>query len=381
MNRIVPCEKNGRPQYRVDFIGADGRRHQKFRPTEEEAEDLLAQETIASRQPTTSDLPASTTLAQYAERWERQVAAHLKPRTLASYGDTLRLHVLPAFGATRVRDLQRGRIKQFLAEKLRTHSANSVRIMHARLRVLLNAAVDDGLIVANPSDKLGRSMKLVVRTKVRQETIKAFDRAQRDAFLATAYRIEAWWAPMREVQVLSGLRPGEVYALEDADLDLDAATARIGRTLADDGQSVDSPKGNRGRTIDLSSRAVAVLRAHAVHVHRKAEKLRRKWPELPVPFFCSTTGTYPDPRNVRDAFAPVVKAATLPHVTPHGLRHTFASLLLQAGTDVYYVSRMLGHASISETVDTYGRWLPANRKGALDVLDTPAADDRSAGSL
>ena len=369
VNRIVPSEKNGRRQYRIDFVGADGRRHQKFRTTVEEAKDLLAKEIVVSRQPTTSDLPASTTLAQYAERWERQVGTHLKPRTLASYSDTLRLHVLPAFGSTRVRDLQRGRIKLFLAEKLRTHAANSVRIMHATIRVLLNAAVDDGLIVANPANKLGRSLKLAARTKVRQEHIKALDRAQRDAFLATAYRIEPWWEPMWEVQVLSGLRPGELYALEEADLNLDSGTARIARTLADDGQSVDSLKGNRGRTIDLSTRGVAVLRAHAVR--RKAEKLRRKWPELPVPFFCSTTGTYPDPRNIRDAFACVVKAAKL-HFTPHSLRHTFASLLLVAGTDVYYVSRMLGHASIQETVDTYGRWLPANRKGALDVLDTPA---------
>jgi integrase len=55
----------------------------------------------------------------------------------------------------------------------------------------------------------------------------------------------------------------------------------------------------------------------------------------------------------------------------HGLRHTFASLYLTEAPspDVYYLSRMLGHASIQETVDTYGRWLPANRKGALDVLD------------
>ena len=65
-----------------------------------------------------------------------------------------------------------------------------------------------------------------------------------------------------------------------------------------------------------------------------------------------------------------MRRAKLYHVTPHGLRHTYASLLLVAGTDVYYVQRMLGHASIQETVDTYGRWLPANRKDALDVLDT-----------
>ncbi len=367
MNRVVLCTKNGHRQYRVDYVGSDGRRHQKFRPTQEEAEDLLAQETVASRQPTRSDLPPTTTLAAYVERWRSLLTRHLKPRTLASYTETLDLHLLPAFGTTRVRDLERGTIKAFLASKLATHQRNSVRIMHATLRVVLNAAIDDGLILANPAARLGKQLALIEAKKVRQERIKAFDRAQRDRFLATAYRVEPWYAPMWEVQVLSGLRPGEAYALHEADFDLDAATARIARTLADDGASTGTPKTEAARDIDLSARAGHVLRAHVTE--RKAEKLARRWPELPEPFFCSTTGTYPDPRNVRNAFARVVEAAKLPHVTPHGLRHTFASLCLTAGLDVYYVSRMLGHASITETVDTYGKWLPANRKGILDALD------------
>jgi hypothetical protein len=62
--------------------------------------------------------------------------------------------------------------------------------MHATLRVILNAAVDDGLIVENPTDKLGRALKLVAKTRVRQEHVKAFDRAQRDPFLTTAAKIE-----------------------------------------------------------------------------------------------------------------------------------------------------------------------------------------------
>jgi len=52
-----------------------------------------------------------------------------------------------------------------------------------------------------------------------------------------------------------------------------------------------------------------------------------------------------------------------------------------AGVDVYYVSRMLGHASIQETVDTCGRWLPANRPGALDVVDSPSVAPASTGVL
>jgi hypothetical protein len=79
--------------------------------------------------------------------------------------------------------------------------------MHATLRVILNAAVDDGLIVENPTDKLGRALKLVAKTRVRQEHVKAFDRAQRDTFLTTAAKIEPWWAPMWDVQALSGSDP------------------------------------------------------------------------------------------------------------------------------------------------------------------------------
>jgi len=54
--------------------------------------------------------------------------------------------------------------------------------------------------------------------------IKAMDRAQRDCFLAMAYRVEPWWTPVWEVQVLCGVRPGEVLALEEDDCDLNPNT-------------------------------------------------------------------------------------------------------------------------------------------------------------
>ncbi len=67
----------------------------------------------------------------------------------------------------------------FLAEKLTGGLArNSVRIIHATLRAMLNAAVDDQVILANPAVKLGRQLRLVKATKTRQEEIKAFTREQ-----------------------------------------------------------------------------------------------------------------------------------------------------------------------------------------------------------
>jgi integrase len=190
------------------------------------------------------------------------------------------------------------------------------------------------------------------------------------------------------VKVLAGLRPGEVYALHEGDLNLEgpSPSLRVARTLAESNDERDmeatygnTPKGNRARTVDLSPEAVAVLRSHLAW--RKAEKLRRGWREMPVPLFCSTTGTYPNLSNIRRAFAAMLKLGTLPnHFTPHGLCHPYASLALQAGLDVYYMSRMLEHADIGLTVATYGSWLNPGRPGVLAVLDRaqlPAAEVRS----
>jgi Phage integrase, N-terminal SAM-like domain len=116
----------------------------------------------------------NVTVDAYADRWLGLIASTVKMRTLDSYHRTLRLHIRPVFGAVRVRHLQKGRVKEFLASKLTVGAArNSVRIIHATLRAMLNAAVDDGLILANPADRLGRQLRLVQRPADRQEEIKA----------------------------------------------------------------------------------------------------------------------------------------------------------------------------------------------------------------
>src|SRR5262249_4896797 len=137
--------------------------------------------------------------------------------------------------------------------------------------------------------------------------VKAMTRDQRDMFLATAERVEPWWAPAWTIQVLAGLRPGELLALEERDLDLMHHTLRVERALSVDGQRVDKPKGGCGRDVDLSNEAGGILRAHLSR--RREEKLSRGWHALPRPLFCSTTGTYADPSGMREAFRKVCLAA------------------------------------------------------------------------
>jgi hypothetical protein len=67
-----------------------------------------------SRQAIAPPVDRDITIEEYAKRWLRQIASELKPRTVQSYGQQLKLHILPAFGHFQIRALHRGHIKAVL---------------------------------------------------------------------------------------------------------------------------------------------------------------------------------------------------------------------------------------------------------------------------
>jgi len=375
MAHVAAYWKRGTRLWRCEHEDASGIRRRKLFRTREAADAFLADVIKDGRHRLNPDLHPDITLREYAVLW--QAIHQVKEASRRAYKVELDAHLLPVLGDVPVRALTRARIKRFLAERLAAYRAKgrdgapSVRLMLAVLHLVLEAAREDQLITANPAERLAKVMKLALRRRGRSERVKAFTRDQRDHFFRTAREVEPWFWRLWAIQAVGGYRPGELYALTEDDVHLDGErpTVRIEKALADRGQRIEtSPKGNQARDVDLSAAARALLERHLAW--RKEEKLRRGWRDMPLPLFFAEGGGYLCPKSVRTRFKRVLDAAKLPdHYSPHSLRHTFASLALQEGKDVYYVCRMLGHASIQETVDTYARWLPANRRGELDSLD------------
>jgi integrase len=363
----MACIRKRRGKWVVDYRDATGRRRWITCATKRQADKTLATKLQESGQAGAPVVNPRITIADYSERWLTLIERNIKPRTYRSYEETLRLHLLPAFGTTRVQQLVRGRIRAFLAAKLREGlSRNTVRIIHATLRAMLNSAIDDGVIAHNPAERLGRQLRLSTRAADREEEIKAFDREQLDIFLTTAEREEPKYFALFFTLARSGLRLGEAFALEPEDLDYESREIVVRRAFSS-GQ-LDTPKSGRSRRVDMSLKLRDVLQRHETQLKKK--KLRRGWKEMPRWVFCTEEGSPMDQSRVSKAFKRVLKAAGLPrHYSPHCLRHTFASLLLQQGESPAYVQRQLGHASIQLTVDTYGRWLPMGNKAAVDRLD------------
>jgi site-specific recombinase XerD len=132
----------------------------------------------------------------------------------------------------------------------------------------------------------------------------------------------------------AGLRIAEALALEVTDIDGARGVIRVRHG-----------KGNKEREAKLSRSLY--------------EWLRRYWrwqqPAKPFLFASRVTGKPPQADSVRRALARASKQARIrKHVTPHVLRHSFATHLLEQGTDVRVISALLGHASIATTA-RYGR--------------------------
>src|SRR2546427_15306 len=366
----MACVRKRRGKWVVDYRDGAGVRRWVTCETRREAEDVRDEKRREGRQATRPVVDPDITVAAYSERWLGLLAG-VKPRTRTMYRSYLRVHVLPALGATKVRQLAKGRIKEFLAEKFRRgFSRASVELMYAVLHGMLNAAIEDGVILQNPADRVLRQLRLSRRPSARQDEIKAMTREQLAAFLAAAGRVLPRLFALFLLFARTGLRLGEALALQWTDINFAERELRVARSLGAGGR-VDTPKSARGRTVDMSRELTLTLRR--LEVERKTETLKRGWPALPPWVFCDAEGLPLKPRAVEFAFKRVLKGVELPqHFTPHSLRHTFASLLLQQGESPVYVQRQLGHASIKLTVDLYGRWLPVGNKAAVDRLDGPS---------
>jgi integrase len=180
-----------------------------------------------------------------------------------------------------------------------------------------------------------------------------------------------------EVPVLlgatTGMRRGEVLGLRWRDVDLDAGRLVVRQTLSaprnvDTGQHVPvygAPKTKKGqRVITLDVQTVAALRAH-----RKAQLAERMRYGVRVTHdlvFTEPDGEPIHPDRFRKRFEIRVCRSELPMIRFHDLRHTYATLALQAGVPAKVVSERLGHASIGITLDTYSHVLPAMDEQAAE---------------
>ncbi|RLB55101.1 MAG: tyrosine recombinase XerC [Deltaproteobacteria bacterium] len=222
-------------------------------------------------------------------------------------------------------------LRGWLAERHRNSSPRSTGRQLAAVRGFYRFCRRRGWITDNPAERL-RSPSLERRLPghLDPDQILALLAAP-DGNDALAVRDRA----ILEVLYSSGLRVSELTGLDLQQLDLEAATVRV------------LGKGAKERLVPLTGKALAALRQW---LPRRQQLLQRAARADEQALFLNYRGGRLSARSVRRRLdRAIIKAGLLHHVSPHTLRHTFATHLLQAGADLRSIQELLGHASLSTT--------------------------------
>ncbi|HEV2457471.1 MAG TPA: tyrosine-type recombinase/integrase [Ktedonobacterales bacterium] len=304
--------------------------------------------------------------------WLAYVRFSIKPLTHARYGQLIRHVPAATLGRTALTKVTPAQLEHLYAELLASGlSSTTVHQLHSVLHHALGDAIRKGLLARNVCD-------LVDAPTPRRVQVRALTVEQARAVLAAAAdgeRLEALYV----LALTTGLRQGELLALHWADVDLEASVVQVRGTLhrvpgvsvsAKTGLVISDPKTQHSRRpVRLSAVAVQALRTHRARQLEERLALGEAWHDLDL-VFCNSIGRPCEARNViRTSYVPLLERAGVPHIKFHALRHSAATLLLSQGIHPKIVAEMLGHTTISMTLDIYSHVALDMQQEAADTMD------------
>jgi integrase/recombinase XerC len=259
-----------------------------------------------------------------------EVERHASPRTVANYRHALRCFSVRQEGKS-WRASTADDFRAFLFDLMKARAARTtIRLHFAALRTFFKFLAERHGLENNP-------LKAVQLPKLEKKLPVVLTIKQMEQLLAAPFQMErakqaAPWAAARDAAILelfysSGLRLEELASLNVEDVDPYTETARV------------FGKGRKERICPVGAPALTALQRyrHEANVHRG-------------PLFVSKLRRRLSRRNIWAMMKKYQRQAGLPvAVSPHKLRHSFATHLLDAGADLRSVQSLLGHASLSTT--------------------------------
>ena len=255
-------------------------------------------------------------LERFANFWEKEFAHESAAKTALSKLDTLA-------------------VRSYLAALHRAKLSNRSISRHlSTLRSFFRWACREGHLAASPAKGLPspRVPKTLPRALTLPDTERLLDAEDGEALVPERERA------LFELLYATGLRVSEAAGLDLEDVDFSSRLVRV------------TGKGRRERIVPFGEAAEDALRAYlpSRDALRHRGREREHGPEEPL--FVNARGGRLTSRSMARLLKRRLRAAGLPaEISPHALRHTFATHLLQAGADLRAIQELLGHASLSTT--------------------------------
>jgi integrase len=316
---------------------------------------------VASADDGTLPDASRVTVAEYLRAWLAG-ALNLSPKTRERYDELVQHQIAPHLGDVKLQKLRPEHLEQWHSALIATGiSARTVGHAHRVLSVALKRALENGSVSRNVA-----AVRRPPAVEEREVEILSPDQVKAVLDSLRGHSLH----PIASLALTTGMRRGELLALEWSDVDLDRAVLRVERSLEETraGLRLKPPKTKRGRrNIALPPEAVAMLREHRKMQMELRLALGRGG--QPMLVFSTIEGKHLKPNGLSRSWRQTCKAKKLPRVQFHALRHTHASTLIRAGVDVLTISRRLGHSKAAMTLDVYGHLMEGSDAAAAKAVE------------
>jgi len=289
----------------------------------------------------------SETVGAVARQWLAYMEGRVSDGSWSAYRTRVNLHIIPLLGTRRLTALRTKDVDQWQTDLEAKGLAVSTRKeIRSTLVIIIEWAQARDMVTRNVAalssgPRGGSGKKVETLTKAQAKTVLE--------------KVEGWrMAPAVILMMMTGLRIGETLGLRWSDISEGRLTVAGQLVTRPSLHYQPFPKTDSGyRTIELPQKAQAALGA----------------PGQPSDYvFLTASGRFLDPSTLAMELKQRTRDMGV-NVHPHKLRHTAASLMLDAGVPVETVSKVLGHKSIRTTLDIYGHLLDGGRGAAASAMD------------
>ena len=312
------------------------------------------------------------TVEQWCHEWLWSYKRNsVKQKTFDQYETILRTHIIPDIGDIRLADLKTMHIQRIINKMYDSGlSHRTIEVMKIVIHAALKQAQRNKLVSENVCENvvLPRKQPKHIRVLNEDEQTKLIA-ALKDNYIGRGLLFALY----------TGMRRGEVLALKWSDYDKNEKTISITKALSrvrtynKNGNktmlTVTTPKTDTSiRTVPLIDKAVELLAEHKRKQKRYMELVGDYYTDNDL-IFSSSRGDYLDPGNFNRKLNKTVKKIGIPRISPHVLRHSFATRGLEAEVSLKAMQELLGHSSITVTGDIYTHILKEQKRKEISKLN------------
>lgn len=358
---------DGRWMARVDLGWQDGSRQRKcyYGDTRAEVRDKLTK-ALRSVQQGAALGDDRQTVETFLTNYLHTIKSAVRPKTHASYAQLVRLHLKPGLGHFRLARLQPDHVEVFLRRKQDDGlSPRTCQYLRQVLRRALGRAVKAELVARNVA-----ALADPPRVVKKESATLTPDQARTFLGKLAGHRLYT----LVSVAISLGLRQGEILGLRWQDVELDRGVVRVRHALQRFGKAAGwklvEPKSESGRrSVKLPGSMVAILRSHRKRQLEERLAAGERW-KVNDFVFATQTGGPLEGCNLNRDVKRLLKAAGLPELNFHKMRHSCATFLLAQNVPARVVMDVLGHSDIRLTLNTYSHVIEQLQDTAAAEMET-----------